>query len=72
MAEQDLTAAVDAGARAWFDRQQATRRDDARHRPDGQLWQWEDLTPLDQHAYRALVLPIVTAAARALGDGDLS
>lgn len=72
MTEPDLTAAVEAAARAWFDRQQDGRMDAGRFREDGQLWQWEDLTPLDQHAYRSLVLPIVTATAKALADGGLS
>jgi hypothetical protein len=58
----DLTTAVDAGARAHFDRLQADRRDDGRKRPDGRPWQWEDLRPIDQHALREFVLPIVTAA----------
>lgn len=57
----DLTAAVDAAARAHFDRGQAQRRDDGRKRPDGQPWQFEDLTPLDQHALREFVAPIVAA-----------
>lgn len=56
---------VEAGARAWFNRQQAIRRDDGRLRPDGKPWQWEDLTADDQHAYRALARPIVEAAIRA-------
>jgi len=66
----DLTAAVDAGARAWFTRVQAQRRDEGSKRPDGQPWQWEDLTPMDQHAYRAIVLPIVTAAVAAAVAGN--
>lgn len=61
----DLTSAVEAGARAHFDRTQAVRRDDGRHRPDGGLWQWEDLTAIDQLAFRTFVLPIVTAAINA-------
>ena len=61
----DLTAAVDAGARAHFDRTQTERRDDGRKRPDGQPWQWEDLRAIDQHAYRSFVLPIVAAAIEA-------
>lgn len=63
----DLTTAVEAAARAHFDRLQAQRRDDGRKRPDGSLWQFEDLMPLDQHALRTFVLPIVTAAL-AVGD----
>ena len=57
----DLTTATTAAARAWFDRGQRDRLDEGRKRPDGRRWQWEDLTPMDQHAYRSLVLPIVTA-----------
>lgn len=63
----DATTAVDVGARAWFDHQQAQRRDDGRLRGDGQLWQWEDLTPVDQHALRQLVLPVVTAVLEHVG-----
>lgn len=58
--------AVEAAARAWFDRQQATRRDADRFRPDGRPWQWDDLTDHDRTAYRALVAPIVTAAFEAV------
>lgn len=55
-------AAIEAGASAWFARQQATRRDDGRKAPDGGRWQWEHLTEDDKRAYRALVEPIVRAA----------
>jgi hypothetical protein len=57
----DLTTAVDAAARAHFDRCQRDRLDSWRHRPDGRLWQWEDLTATDKHAVRSFVLPIVKA-----------
>ena len=57
----DLTRATDAAARAWFARGQAQRMDAGRLRPDGKRWTWDDLTPLDQHAYRSLVLPVVEA-----------
>lgn len=30
---------------------------------DGQPWQWEDLTPIDQRAYLSVALPVVAAAA---------
>ncbi len=61
----DLTAAVEAGARAMFDAQQAQRRDAERLRPDGRPWQWDDLDTTGQHALRSFVLPIVTAALAA-------
>lgn len=57
--------AVEAAARAWFDRRQATRPRRP-HRPDGRPWQWDDLTHDDRTAYRALVAPIVTAAFEAV------
>lgn len=60
----DLTTAVDAAARALFDRNQAQRLDSGRLNPaTGNRWTWEDLTPIDKLGYRSLVLPIVTAAA---------
>lgn len=60
----DLTAAVEAAARAWFARQQSDRLDTGRNNPaTGKRWTWDDLRPIDQHAYRALMLPIVTAVA---------
>lgn len=55
------SAAIERAAQAWFDRIQAQRLDAARKRPDGQRWQWEDLTSDDQNGYRALVAPIVKA-----------
>lgn len=57
----DLTTWTDTAARAWFDHQQAQRRDHGSRRPDGKPWQWEDLRPTDQLAVRQLVLPVVTA-----------
>lgn len=54
-------AAVEAAARAWFDRGQAQRLDEGRKRPDGKRWRWEDLTEDDRVGYRALVQPIVVA-----------
>ena len=60
----DLTRAVDAAARAVFDRNQAARLDAGRDNPaTGRRWTFDDLTKIDQHAFRAFVLPIVTAAA---------
>lgn len=59
----DLTTAVDAAARAHFDRIQAERLDDERlvDPTTGRPWRWEDLTALDKHALRSFVVPIVTA-----------
>lgn len=65
----DLTAAVEAAARAWHARIQAGRMDAGRFKDDGTPITWDDLTPLDQHAYREIVLPIVTAAAAVLTVG---
>lgn len=59
---------LDAAARAWFDRGQAQRLDAGRKRPDGQSWQWDDLTEDDRRAYRALVAPIVEAVEAAWRD----
>jgi hypothetical protein len=58
-----VSAAVEAAARAWFDRGQAQRLDAGRKRPDGQAWQWEDLTEDDRRAYQSIVEPIVAAAS---------
>lgn len=58
-----MSPAVEVAARAWFDRQQADRRDAARLRPDGRLWQWEDISAQDQHTYRALMAPVAEAVA---------
>lgn len=60
-----MSPAVEAAARAWFARVQAQRLDAGRARPDGQRWQWEDLTEDDRRAYRAIVEPIVAAALEA-------
>ena len=57
-------AALEAGARAWFDRVQSQRMDPGGKRPDGQRWQWEDITESDRVAYRALARPIVEAALK--------
>lgn len=59
---------LDAGAKALFDRQQATRRDDGRLRPDGKPWSWSDLTDADRNAWRALARPVVEAALNPEGD----
>lgn len=56
-----MSAAIEAAAKAWFDRGQAQRLDEGRKRPDGHRWQWEDLTEDDRRGYRALVKPIVAA-----------
>ena len=69
MSAFDLTAAVDAGARAWFDRQQTGRMDAGRFDDDGRRWGWDDLTPIDRHAFRALALEIIAPAAQAIRDG---
>jgi hypothetical protein len=62
-------AAIEAGAKAWFDRQQAGRLDVGRKRPDGALWQWDDLTETDRRAYRALVAPVVAAVIDTTTEG---
>jgi hypothetical protein len=62
----NLTAAIEAGARAHFDRGQARRMDAARTRPDGLRWTWDDVTEHDRAAERAFVAPIVTAVFDAL------
>jgi len=66
MSDIDLTEAVDAAARAWFDHAQARRTDDGRHRPDGQPWTWDDQHAGDQFMMREIVLPIVAAAVPAV------
>lgn len=63
MSSFNIEAAVDAGARAWFDNRQAQRRDATRLNPKtGERWQWEDVHLDDQKSYRAFVRPIVVAA----------
>ena len=52
---------VERAARAWFNRQQATRMDAGAKREDGRRWQWEDITEHDRRACRAVVKPIVEA-----------
>jgi hypothetical protein len=65
-----LAAAVDAGARGWFDARQLERRDDSRLNPaTGDRWRWDDLNELDQKAYRAFVRPIVVAALASVQGG---
>jgi len=59
----DLTPAVEAAARDWFDRQQARRMDPRRRHDDGTPWRWEELTPTDQRAFLVIARPVVTAAA---------
>ena len=63
MTDLDLTDAVEAAARAWFERGQKGRMDAGRFNNDGTHIRWEQIGRLDQHAYRELVLPIVHAAA---------
>ena len=63
MTDLDLTDAVEAAARAWFERGQAGRMDAGRLNDDGTHIRWEQIGPLDRHAYRELVSPIVHAAA---------
>ena len=63
MTDLDLTEAVEAAARAWFERGQKGRMDAGRLNDDGTPIRWEQIGRLDQHAYRELVLPIVHAAA---------
>jgi hypothetical protein len=60
-----MSAALEAGAKAWFDRIQSQRMDPGGKRPDGQRWQWEDITESDRTAYRALVRPVVKAVLTA-------
>lgn len=55
-------AAIEAGAKAWFDRQQAQRRDSARiNEATGRPFQWDELYELDRQAYRVIAEPIVDA-----------
>ena len=65
MTDLDLTDAVEAAARAWFERGQAGRMDAGRLNDDGTHIRWEQIGPLDRHAYRELVSPIVHAIAAA-------
>jgi hypothetical protein len=60
--KHDLTEPVAAAAKAHFDRIQSQRRDAGRLNDDGSPIQWEQLTPLDQHAFREFVAPLVSAA----------
>jgi hypothetical protein len=60
----DLSAAVEAVARVWFDRGQAGRRDDGAHRPDGHRWTFDDLPAIDQHALREVAYRHAARIAR--------
>ena len=51
MSTLDLTEAVEAAARAHMDIQYARRGVD-----------WDDLPPMDKHAFREFVTPLVAAA----------
>lgn len=62
MTDLDLTEAVEAAARAWFERGQAGRMDAGRLNNDGTPIRWEQITDMDRHAFREIVLPIVAAA----------
>lgn len=58
-----IDEAIERGAVAWFDRQQAGRMDAGRKDPTtGKLWTWDALTEDDKRAYRALARPVVEAA----------
>lgn len=63
MTDLDLTEAVEAAARTWFERGHAGRMDAGRLNNDGTPIRWEQITDMDRHAYREIVLPIVHAAA---------
>lgn len=66
----DLDAAIDAGARGWFDSRQMQRRDDSRLNPKtGERWRWDDLNEQDRKAFRVLVRPIVVAALAVVKAG---
>lgn len=58
MSTPDLTDAVNAAAKAWYDHVQIGRRDFT----PAELPTFEQINPMDQHAYRELVLPIIRAA----------
>lgn len=62
MTELDLTTAVDAAAREMHARQQRGRTDAGRLKDDGSPVTWDDITPMDRHAYREFVTPLVAAA----------
>ena len=68
MTDLDLTDAVEAAARAWFERGQAGRMDAGRLNADGTHIRWDQITDMDRHAYRELVLPIVHAAAPRIAE----
>lgn len=52
MSDYDLTEAVEAAARAHMAIQYARTS-----------WVWDDLSAMDQHAFREFVTPLVAAAA---------
>ena len=55
-------AAVEAGARAWFARTQAHRRDPGAKDLDGNPHTWDSLTDSDKAGYVALAKEIVLPA----------
>ena len=59
-------AAILAGAKAWHQRIQASRKDAGRLSDEGRAWQWEDLTESDRRAYLALAREVVTPALDAI------
>lgn len=66
--ESQVQWLLDAAARAWHTRTQHGRMDAGRFKDDGTQIGWDDLQPIDQHAYREVVLPIVAAALRAVDE----
>jgi hypothetical protein len=68
----DLTTAVDAGARAHFERLQADWRPHGRQllRDDGHPYTWDELPAVDKHAVRSFVVPIVQAVLDTLPPDD--
>ncbi|EYR64658.1 hypothetical protein N866_07030 [Actinotalea ferrariae CF5-4] len=62
----DITDAVDAAARGHFDAMQAQRKDAGRLDVHGRPFTFDALTPIDQHALRSFVAPLVAAAAPAI------
>ena len=60
-------AAVEAAARTWFARQQASRMDAGRFDESGQPLRWSQICEQDRHAYGPFVRPVVDAALSAEG-----
>lgn len=58
----ELDKAVEAGAVAWFDHNQAIRRDAGAFDAAGNRWTWDSAGPNEKTAYRELARPIVFAA----------